>query len=127
MYGQVRRKRRLVARVRCRNIKTECPKVTCAAPVILPGACCKTCPLDTQDDQHHLVFSHPDMPGKECMHFSFRLYYHYYYYYFAVVKVKVRKVLVYGSQSNQTYLEAFDEIYAGLIAHLTRSKQKELE
>ncbi|XP_069192318.1 dorsal-ventral patterning protein Sog isoform X2 [Procambarus clarkii] len=39
----VQRKRRMVARVRCRNIKTECPKVTCLDPVLLPGACCKTC------------------------------------------------------------------------------------
>ncbi|XP_042225564.1 dorsal-ventral patterning protein Sog-like isoform X1 [Homarus americanus] len=39
----VQKKRRVVARVRCRNVKTECPKVTCRDPVILPGQCCKTC------------------------------------------------------------------------------------
>ncbi|KAK4298171.1 hypothetical protein Pmani_029454 [Petrolisthes manimaculis] len=61
-FGEVRRKRRLVARVRCRNIKTECPKVTCEAPVLLPGACCKTCPTNTQADQHlSSTFQHDAM------------------------------------------------------------------
>lgn len=43
---QATKKRRIVARVQCRNIKDECPKVTCDEPVQLPGRCCKLCPGD---------------------------------------------------------------------------------
>ncbi|XP_071446929.1 dorsal-ventral patterning protein Sog [Hetaerina americana] len=42
----VQKKRRVVARVHCRNIKTECPKPSCDEPVLLPGRCCKICPGD---------------------------------------------------------------------------------
>ncbi|CAH0398355.1 unnamed protein product [Chilo suppressalis] len=42
----VQKKRRVVAKVRCRNIKNECPEPTCDTPVLLPGRCCKTCPGD---------------------------------------------------------------------------------
>ncbi|XP_046389733.1 dorsal-ventral patterning protein Sog [Ischnura elegans] len=42
----VQKKRRVVARVHCRNIKTECPKPSCDEPVLLPGRCCKVCPGD---------------------------------------------------------------------------------
>uniref|UniRef100_A0A6M2DZ75 Putative secreted protein n=1 Tax=Xenopsylla cheopis TaxID=163159 RepID=A0A6M2DZ75_XENCH len=42
----VQKKRRIVARVQCRNIKNECPKPTCDEPVLHPGRCCKTCPDD---------------------------------------------------------------------------------
>lgn len=45
---QVQKKRRIVARVQCRNIKNECPKPTCDEPVLLPGRCCKACPGDSQ-------------------------------------------------------------------------------
>lgn len=34
---QVRKKRRIVAKVQCRNIKNECPKTTCDEPILLPG------------------------------------------------------------------------------------------
>ncbi|CAH0554512.1 unnamed protein product [Brassicogethes aeneus] len=40
----LQRKRRIVARVQCRNIKNECPEVTCDDPVLKPGSCCKICP-----------------------------------------------------------------------------------
>lgn len=40
----VPKKRRIVARVQCRNIKNECPPANCDDPVLLPGRCCKTCP-----------------------------------------------------------------------------------
>ncbi|KAK2167847.1 hypothetical protein LSH36_23g06014 [Paralvinella palmiformis] len=30
--------------VTCRDIKSECPEVTCDNPVLLPEQCCKTCP-----------------------------------------------------------------------------------
>ncbi|GAB0098367.1 Dorsal-ventral patterning protein Sog [Sergentomyia squamirostris] len=42
----VQKKRRIVAKVECRSMKYDCPKVTCDDPVILPGKCCKTCPGD---------------------------------------------------------------------------------
>uniref|UniRef100_A0A1Q3FN78 Putative conserved secreted protein n=1 Tax=Culex tarsalis TaxID=7177 RepID=A0A1Q3FN78_CULTA len=42
----VHKKRRIVARVQCRNIKNECPKPTCDEPILLPGRCCKSCPGD---------------------------------------------------------------------------------
>ena len=45
---QIHKKRRIVGRVRCKNIKTECPKPTCPDPILLPGRCCKVCP--GQDD-----------------------------------------------------------------------------
>ncbi|XP_058832695.1 dorsal-ventral patterning protein Sog [Topomyia yanbarensis] len=43
----VQKKRRIVARVQCRNIKNECPKPTCDEPILLPGRCCKSCPGDS--------------------------------------------------------------------------------
>ncbi|CAG9862254.1 unnamed protein product [Phyllotreta striolata] len=44
------RKRRIVARVQCRNIKNECPEPTCDDPVLLPERCCKTCPGDNKNE-----------------------------------------------------------------------------
>lgn len=46
----VQKKRRIIARVQCRNIKNECPKLTCDEPVLLPGRCCKSCPGDFNTD-----------------------------------------------------------------------------
>ncbi|KAM0726218.1 Dorsal-ventral patterning protein Sog [Formica fusca] len=46
----VQKKRRIIARVQCRNIKNECPKLTCDEPVLLPGRCCKSCPGDLNTD-----------------------------------------------------------------------------
>lgn len=43
-YDQVQRKNRIVAKVRCKNLKNECPKPSCDDPVLLPERCCKTCP-----------------------------------------------------------------------------------
>ncbi|XP_041978998.1 dorsal-ventral patterning protein Sog isoform X2 [Aricia agestis] len=42
----VQKKRRVVAKVHCRNIKNECPEPTCDTPELLPGRCCKSCPGD---------------------------------------------------------------------------------
>ena len=42
--SQIHKKRRIVGRVRCKNIKSECPAPTCDDPVLLPGRCCKVCP-----------------------------------------------------------------------------------
>lgn len=46
VYFQITKRRRIVARVQCKNIKNECPKISCDEPVQLPGRCCKTCPED---------------------------------------------------------------------------------
>lgn len=46
---KVPKKKRIVARVQCRNIKDECPTTTCHDPLTLPGKCCKTCPSDKND------------------------------------------------------------------------------
>ena len=40
----VQRKNRIVARVKCKNIKNDCPKPTCESPVLQADQCCKTCP-----------------------------------------------------------------------------------
>ncbi|XP_039959572.1 dorsal-ventral patterning protein Sog [Bactrocera tryoni] len=45
----VPKKRRIVVRVQCKNIKHECPPTLCSDPVQLPGKCCKTCPGDKND------------------------------------------------------------------------------
>ena len=44
---QIHKKRRIVGRVRCKNIKSECPAPTCDHPELLPGRCCKVCPGQT--------------------------------------------------------------------------------
>ncbi|XP_065366073.1 dorsal-ventral patterning protein Sog [Calliphora vicina] len=46
----VPKKRRIVARVQCRNIKNECPPALCDDPILLPGKCCKTCPGDKNNE-----------------------------------------------------------------------------
>ncbi|XP_055613083.1 dorsal-ventral patterning protein Sog [Uranotaenia lowii] len=58
----VQKKRRIVARVQCRNIKHECPKPTCEEPILLPGRCCKSCPGDFQspDVVHDLPQTIPE-------------------------------------------------------------------
>lgn len=55
----VQKKRRVVAKVHCRNIKNECPEPTCETPVLLPGRCCKTCPGDV----NYPDLVQEDMPG----------------------------------------------------------------
>ncbi|XP_022249681.1 chordin-like isoform X3 [Limulus polyphemus] len=40
----VQRKKKFVARPKCKNIKNFCPTPTCDTPVLLPEHCCKTCP-----------------------------------------------------------------------------------
>ncbi|CAL1275329.1 unnamed protein product [Larinioides sclopetarius] len=46
----VQRKRRILSRVRCKNIKNDCPKPSCDDPVLLPQRCCKTCPGEDYAD-----------------------------------------------------------------------------
>ncbi|CAH1396167.1 unnamed protein product [Nezara viridula] len=43
---QIHKKKRIVGKVFCRNIKHECPEPKCDEPVLSPGRCCKTCPGD---------------------------------------------------------------------------------
>lgn len=46
----VNRKNRVVTRVKCRDIKNDCPKPSCEEPELLPGRCCKTCPGDEEEN-----------------------------------------------------------------------------
>ncbi|GIY45199.1 hypothetical protein CEXT_498581 [Caerostris extrusa] len=39
-----------MSRVRCKNIKNDCPKPNCDDPVLLPQRCCKTCPGEDYAD-----------------------------------------------------------------------------
>ncbi|XP_054286307.1 dorsal-ventral patterning protein Sog-like [Macrosteles quadrilineatus] len=57
------RKRRVVGKVHCRNIKHECPKPSCDEPVLLPGRCCKVCPGD--NDSPDIVEEQPPTAGVE--------------------------------------------------------------
>ncbi|KAF9801218.1 hypothetical protein SFRURICE_014236, partial [Spodoptera frugiperda] len=56
----VQKKRRVVAKVHCRNIKNECPEPSCDTPVLLPGRCCKTCPGDLN------LATDSDLRGAQC-------------------------------------------------------------
>ena len=50
-FFQIHKKRRIVGRVRCKNIKSECPvPAGCDDPVLLPGRCCKVCPGQTNSE-----------------------------------------------------------------------------
>ncbi|XP_053609140.1 dorsal-ventral patterning protein Sog [Plodia interpunctella] len=57
----VQKKRRLVAKVHCRNIKKECPVPSCDEPVLLPGRCCKVCPGDVANSPDLLQQDSPVM------------------------------------------------------------------
>ncbi|CAL4064469.1 unnamed protein product, partial [Meganyctiphanes norvegica] len=56
---KVQKKNRIIAKVQCRNVKTECPKATCSNPVILEGQCCKTCPHENRNDQERPLMNPP--------------------------------------------------------------------
>lgn len=45
-----RKNHRTSTRVKCKNIKHDCPKPICEDAVLLPGRCCKTCPGDDSAD-----------------------------------------------------------------------------
>nr|XP_024215631.1 dorsal-ventral patterning protein Sog isoform X1 [Halyomorpha halys] len=45
----IHKKKRIVGKVFCRNIKHECPEPKCEEPVLSPGRCCKACPGDGID------------------------------------------------------------------------------
>lgn len=68
----VQKKRRIVARVQCRNIKNECPKPTCDEPILLPGRCCKSCPgdLHSPDIVHDLPQAVPPEEEERGKHFA---------------------------------------------------------
>lgn len=46
---RMHRRRRIVGKVKCRNIKNDCVEPKCDDPVLLSGKCCKTCPQDLQN------------------------------------------------------------------------------
>uniref|UniRef100_A0A2S2Q7I8 Dorsal-ventral patterning protein Sog n=1 Tax=Sipha flava TaxID=143950 RepID=A0A2S2Q7I8_9HEMI len=64
---QVQKKRRIIGRVQCRNIKNDCPKPNCEEPILLPGKCCKSCPGDEAND---FVQDPPDDEEKSMKHFA---------------------------------------------------------
>lgn len=68
----VQKKRRVVAKVHCRNIKNECPEPSCDSPVLLPGRCCKTCPGDNTPDlvQEDTPYSPPEEEELSNRHFG---------------------------------------------------------
>lgn len=53
------RKSRMVTRVKCKNIKHDCPKLDCDDPVLLPDRCCKTCPNEES------TFAEDDLVGRK--------------------------------------------------------------
>ncbi|XP_058127543.1 dorsal-ventral patterning protein Sog [Anopheles ziemanni] len=59
------KKRRVVGRVQCRNIKNECPKPSCDDPILLPGRCCKICPGDAQSPDVVKDLPQATMPEEE--------------------------------------------------------------
>ena len=63
IYFQFPKKKRIVGRVRCKNIKTECPKPTCMDPVLLPGRCCKVCP-GQNDSKYQIILQNLDVLNK---------------------------------------------------------------
>ena len=54
---QIHKKRRIIGRVQCKNIKTQCPKVTCTDPILLPGRCCKVCPGSEDQSKPYIIIS----------------------------------------------------------------------
>ncbi|XP_050680807.1 dorsal-ventral patterning protein Sog [Leptidea sinapis] len=72
----VQKKRRVVAKVHCRNIKNECPEPSCDSPVLLPGRCCKTCPEDVnspdivQEDSAPVVIAQEEEELLSMKHFG---------------------------------------------------------
>ncbi|XP_051963635.1 chordin-like [Xyrauchen texanus] len=43
------RRGKVFGKVSCRNMKQDCPELTCDDPVLLPGQCCKSCPKGDSD------------------------------------------------------------------------------
>ncbi|XP_049737287.1 chordin isoform X2 [Elephas maximus indicus] len=73
------RRARGPGRVSCKNIKPECPALTCRQPRQLPGHCCQSCPQERSGsegkpsglafeyprDPEHRSYSDPGEPGAE--------------------------------------------------------------
>ncbi|KAL1491379.1 hypothetical protein ABEB36_011986 [Hypothenemus hampei] len=57
----VQKKRRIVAKVQCENIKSQCPVPSCEEPVAAPGRCCKVCPGDISPDAIQDIVPQPAM------------------------------------------------------------------
>ncbi|XP_023344783.1 dorsal-ventral patterning protein Sog [Eurytemora carolleeae] len=67
----IHKKRRIVGRVRCKNIKSECPKPSCPEPILLPGRCCKVCPgQDNNPDNNIQVDLEREEQEKNGRHYA---------------------------------------------------------
>ena len=51
---QFHKKRRIVGRIICKNIKSECPEPNCPNPILLPGRCCKVCPGQEDSSKYNI-------------------------------------------------------------------------
>ncbi|RWS28041.1 chordin-like protein [Leptotrombidium deliense] len=58
---QRKHRKEMVARVRCKNIKNDCPKPSCDNPVLLPEGCCKTCPGEGEGKRQLLSLANVDL------------------------------------------------------------------
>ncbi|XP_032947580.1 chordin isoform X4 [Rhinolophus ferrumequinum] len=59
------RRARGLGRVSCKNIKPECPTLSCGQPLQLPGHCCQTCPQERSGPERQpmgLAFEYPRDP-----------------------------------------------------------------
>ncbi|KAM5277300.1 chordin isoform 10-T10 [Hipposideros larvatus] len=59
------RRGRGLGRVSCKNIKPECPTLSCGQPRQLPGHCCQTCPQERSGPERQpmgLAFEYPRDP-----------------------------------------------------------------
>ncbi|XP_014241548.1 dorsal-ventral patterning protein Sog [Cimex lectularius] len=65
------KKKRVVGRVQCRNIKHECPQLSCDEPVMMPGKCCKVCPSDVQNKDIPQDVAPALPPEEEDMNFKY--------------------------------------------------------
>ncbi|KAM6222797.1 chordin isoform 2-T2 [Rhynchocyon petersi] len=65
VQSQWGRRARGLGRVSCKNIKPECPALTCRQPRQLPGHCCQTCPPERSGPERQpsgLAFEYPRDP-----------------------------------------------------------------
>ena len=91
---QVQKKRRIVARVVCKNIKNECPKIKCQNGFLKPGSCCKVCP------DHK---THPD--GKPMVHKGKVLLF---YFSFLFVEIYLKEPEVPAAQSDRGMMSSLN-------------------
>ncbi|XP_031638652.1 dorsal-ventral patterning protein Sog-like [Contarinia nasturtii] len=66
----VTKRKRILARTQCRNIKNECPKLDCDEPLQLPGKCCKVCPGKINEQQDAPVVQTQEDEDNNIKHFG---------------------------------------------------------